>query len=75
MWIDYRGIYDAAMRDAGVDYFENCGRATYASATALSTAAMGVNPSLLEGVISALVSQAGQHSPGQRKMEWRSIWS
>jgi len=30
MWIDYRGIYDAAMRDAGFDYFENCRRATYA---------------------------------------------
>lgn len=30
MWIDYRGIYDATMREAGFDYFENCRRATYA---------------------------------------------
>ena len=30
MWIDYRGIYDAPMRAAGFDYFENCRRATYA---------------------------------------------
>jgi hypothetical protein len=30
MWIDYRGIYDATMREAGFDYFENCRRAAYA---------------------------------------------
>jgi hypothetical protein len=30
MWVDYRGIYDATMRAAGFDYFENCRRATYA---------------------------------------------
>ena len=28
-WIDMRGIRDAAMRDAGFDYFENSRRATY----------------------------------------------
>ena len=30
VWIDYRGIYDATMRAAGFDYFENSRRATYA---------------------------------------------
>jgi hypothetical protein len=30
MWIDYRGIHDETMREAGFDYFENCRRATYA---------------------------------------------
>ncbi|WP_242140748.1 glucoamylase family protein [Sphingomonas sp. TREG-RG-20F-R18-01] len=30
MWIDFRGIRDAAMRDAGMDYFENSRRATWA---------------------------------------------
>ncbi|MDE2042603.1 MAG: Tat pathway signal protein, partial [Alphaproteobacteria bacterium] len=30
MWIDYRGIRDATMREAGFDYFENCRRAAYA---------------------------------------------
>jgi len=30
-WIDYRGIYDAPMRAAGFDYFENSRRATYAN--------------------------------------------
>lgn len=30
VWIDFRGIRDAAMRTAGFDYFENSRRATYA---------------------------------------------
>lgn len=30
-WIDFRGIRDNAMREAGMDYFENSRRATYAS--------------------------------------------
>lgn len=30
MWIDFRGIRDAPMRQAGLDYFENSRRATYA---------------------------------------------
>ncbi len=29
-WVDFRGIRDAAMREAGLDYFENSRRATYA---------------------------------------------
>ena len=31
MWIDFRGIYDAPMRAAGFDYFENARRETYAN--------------------------------------------
>ncbi|MFS0773284.1 glucoamylase family protein [Sphingomonas sp. 1P08PE] len=31
MWIDFRGIRDATMRQAGFDYFENSRRATYAN--------------------------------------------
>ena len=31
MWIDFRGIRDATMRQAGFDYFENGRRATYAN--------------------------------------------
>lgn len=31
MWIDFRGIYDAPMRAAGFDYFENSRRETYAN--------------------------------------------
>ncbi len=30
VWIDFRGIHDAQMRQAGFDYFENSRRATYA---------------------------------------------
>ncbi|MFS0737632.1 glucoamylase family protein [Sphingomonas sp. 1P06PA] len=30
VWIDFRGIRDTAMREAGFDYFENSRRATYA---------------------------------------------
>lgn len=29
LWIDFRGIQDAFMRDKGIDYFENTRRATY----------------------------------------------
>ena len=29
LWIDFRGIRDAFMRDKGIDYFENTRRATY----------------------------------------------
>ena len=31
LWIDFRGIKDAAMREAGFDYFENSRRATFAN--------------------------------------------
>jgi hypothetical protein len=30
VWIDFRGIRDRAMREKGIDYFENSRRATYA---------------------------------------------
>jgi hypothetical protein len=30
LWIDFRGIQDAFMRDKGIDYFENSRRAAYA---------------------------------------------
>jgi hypothetical protein len=30
VWIDFRGIHDAYMREKGIDYFENSRRATYA---------------------------------------------
>ena len=29
IWIDFRGIQDAFMREKGIDYFENSRRATY----------------------------------------------
>lgn len=30
LWVDFRGIQDAYMRERGIDYFENSRRATYA---------------------------------------------
>jgi hypothetical protein len=33
VWIDFRGIRDVAMREAGFDYFENSRRATWANRT------------------------------------------
>ncbi len=31
MYIDFRGVYDAYMKEKGIDYFENSKRATYAN--------------------------------------------
>lgn len=41
MWIDFRGIRDAPMRAAGLDYFENSRRATYANRTYCAANPMG----------------------------------
>lgn len=40
-WIDFRGIRDATMRDAGFDYFENSRRATYANRAYCASNPMG----------------------------------
>ena len=41
IWIDFRGIYDAPMRAAGFDYFENSRRATYGNRTWCAANPMG----------------------------------
>jgi hypothetical protein len=41
MWIDFRGIRDAVMRQAGFDYFENSRRETYANRAYCSANPMG----------------------------------
>lgn len=41
VWIDFRGIRDAAMREAGLDYFENSRRATYANRAYCAANPMG----------------------------------
>ena len=41
IWIDFRGIRDSAMRDAGFDYFENSRRATYANRAYCAANPMG----------------------------------
>ena len=40
-WIDFRGIRDAVMRQAGFDYFENSRRATYAQRAYAAANLMG----------------------------------
>jgi hypothetical protein len=41
VWIDFRGIRDAVMRDAGFDYFENSRRATFAARAYCAANPMG----------------------------------
>ncbi len=41
VWVDFRGIQDAAMRGAGIDYFENSRRATYAQRAYATANPMG----------------------------------
>lgn len=41
VWIDYRGIQDKVMREAGIDYFENSRRATYAQRAYCAANPMG----------------------------------
>lgn len=43
VWIDFRGIVDAPMRDAGFDYFENSRRAVYAQRAYAIANPMGWN--------------------------------
>ena len=38
VWIDFRGIQDAFMREHGIDYFENSRRATYRAAASTRSA-------------------------------------
>ena len=41
VWIDFRGIRDAPMREAGLDYFENSRRATWANRAYCAANPMG----------------------------------
>ena len=41
LWIDFRGIKDAPMREAGLDYFENSRRAAYADRAYCAANPMG----------------------------------
>ena len=43
IWIDFRSIRDATMREAGLDYFENSRRATYANRAYCAANPMGWN--------------------------------
>jgi len=59
VWVDFRGVRDAAMRSAGMDYFENSRRATYAQ-----QAYAAANPGGWDGYSSAIWGLTACDGPG-----------
>jgi hypothetical protein len=59
IWIDFRAIYDAPMRAAGFDYFENSRRATYAN-----RAYCGANPMRWDGYSDRIWGLTACDGPG-----------
>lgn len=66
VWIDFRGIRDAAMQAAGMDYFENSRRAAYAQ-RAYCTA----NPLQWEGYAADLWGITACDGPGHTKLPFK----
>lgn len=66
MWIDFRGIRDAAMREAGFDYFENSRRATYAD-----RAYCMANPMKWEGYGRDLWGLTACDGPGNFELDFK----
>lgn len=66
MWIDYRGIQDATMREAGLDYFENSRRATYAN-----RAYCVANPMKWEGYSRDIWGLTACDGPGSFKLPFK----
>lgn len=66
IWIDYRGIQDAPMREAGLDYFENSRRATCAN-RAYCTA----NPRRWDGWSKDIWGLTACDGPGDYKLPFK----
>ncbi|MGK6356269.1 glucoamylase family protein [Sphingomonas sp. DT-207] len=66
VWIDFRGIQDAPMREAGIDYFENSRRATYAN-RAYCTA----NPMRWDGYSNEIWGLTACDGPGGFKLPFK----
>jgi hypothetical protein len=66
MFIDFRGIRDAVMRQAGFDYFENSRRATYAQ-----RAYCAANPMGWRGYSSTLWGLTACDGPGDLRLPYR----
>lgn len=66
MWIDFRGIYDAPMRAAGFDYFENSRRATYAN-----RAYCIANPNGFDGYSRDIWGLSACDGPGYYKLPFK----
>ena len=65
IWIDFRGIRDAVMREAGFDYFENSRRETYAS-----RAYCGANPMGWRGYSNHIWGLTACNGPGNFRMPY-----
>jgi len=66
IWIDFRGIYDAPMRAAGFDYFENSRRATYAN-----RAYCAANPMRWDGYSARVWGLTACDGPGDFKLPFK----
>ncbi len=66
IWIDFRGIQDAPMRAAGMDYFENSRRATYAD-----RAYCAANPMGWAGYSEEIWGLTACDGPGNFKLPYR----
>ena len=66
IWIDFRGVYDAQMRAAGFDYFENSRRATFAN-----RAYCAANPMRWEGYSANIWGLTACDGPGDFKLPYK----
>ncbi|TFI57822.1 Tat pathway signal protein [Sphingomonas parva] len=66
VWIDFRGIQDAPMRAAGIDYFENSRRAAYAN-----RAYCAANPMRWEGYSSDIWGLTACDGPGGFRLPFK----
>jgi hypothetical protein len=77
VWIDFRGIRDAAMRARGLDYFENSRRATLAQrAYAIANPGGWAGyDSLSWGLTACDGPVEGQFDAGGRRREFHTYWA
>ncbi len=68
VWIDFRGIQDAFMREKGIDYFENSRRATYAQQQYAIT-----NPLKLAGYAACCWGISASEGPGPETLKVEGI--
>lgn len=66
VWIDFRGIQDRVMREAGFDYFENSRRATYANRAYCSA-----NPMRWDGWSKDIWGLTACDGPGNYKLPFK----
>lgn len=77
IWIDFRGIQDAYIREKGIDYFENSRRATYAQRAYATD-----NPNRFRdygenvwGLTACIGPQGGKAVIGGRHVQFHGYWA